>query len=236
MDLSDPTRAVTPTLDGPVLAVLGATGRPLTIGEIASRAVRGSEIGIRRSVARLVEQGLVRATVMGRNSVHELNRDHIAAGVALALADLRLELWRRLREELSSWSPAPVYAAAFGSAARADGGPDSDVDVLLVHAPFPGERASRKAGRHADRWAAVLRDLAADATSATGIADEVQWEVQVDDLRGLVQRWTGNVVQVIDLSVFDWLEPPSSMQPLVAAIQREGIELARSVTLPLSVP
>ena len=92
VDLTDPTRALTPTLDGPVLAVLARAGRPLTVGEIAQQAVRGSEIGIRRSVARLVEQGLVTATQMGRNLVHELNRDHVAARAALALADLRLEL------------------------------------------------------------------------------------------------------------------------------------------------
>src|SRR3954452_25299178 len=103
MDLSHPTRAITPPLDGPVLAVLAAAGRPLTVGEIASQAARGSEIGIRRSVTRLGEQGIVTATLMGRNRVHELNRDHIAAHVAEGLAGLRLEFWRRLREDLATW-------------------------------------------------------------------------------------------------------------------------------------
>jgi hypothetical protein len=68
VDLTDPTRALTPTLDGPVLAVLAHAGRPLTVGEIAQQAVRGSEIGIRRSVARLVEQGFVAATQMAGTS------------------------------------------------------------------------------------------------------------------------------------------------------------------------
>ncbi|MDQ1700206.1 MAG: hypothetical protein QOG34_2069, partial [Frankiaceae bacterium] len=95
MDLSDPTRAVTPTLDGTVLAVLAAAGKPLTVGDVAREAARGSEIGIRRSLARLVEQGIVRATVMGRNQVHELNRDHIAADAAVLLSGLRNELWGR---------------------------------------------------------------------------------------------------------------------------------------------
>jgi predicted transcriptional regulator len=116
VDLTDPTRALTPTLDGPVLAVLAGAGRPLTVGEIAQQAVRGSEIGIRRSVARLVEQGLVTATQMGRNLVHELNRDHVAARAALSLADLRLELWKRLRDTLSEWTEKPVHAAVFGLA------------------------------------------------------------------------------------------------------------------------
>ena len=118
MDLRDPTRAITPTLDGPVLAVLAQAGRPLTVGEIAGQAARGSEIGIRRSVARLVDQGIVTATQMGRNQVHQLNREHVAAPAAELLAGLRLELWKRLRETLHGWRPRAVYACVFGSAAR----------------------------------------------------------------------------------------------------------------------
>ena len=140
VDLSDPTRALTPTLDGPVLSVLARAGHPLTVGEIAQQAARGSEIGIRRSVARLVEQGLVTATQMGRNLVHELNRDHVAAPAAALLADLRLELWKRLRETLSGWAEKPVHAAVFGSAARGDGGPDSDIDLLARPQALPGRR------------------------------------------------------------------------------------------------
>src|SRR5258708_27132853 len=133
MDLSDPTRAVTPTLDGTVLAVLAAAGKPLTVGQVAQQAARGSEIGIRRSLARLVEQGIVRATLMGRNTVHELNREHVAAGVAELLAGLRSELWRRLRDEVASWRVRPLYACVFGSAARGDGDESSDIDLVRVH-------------------------------------------------------------------------------------------------------
>src|SRR5665213_789267 len=103
MNLSDPTRAVTATLDGTVLAVLAAAGKPLTVGQVAQQAVRGSEIGIRRSLARLVDQGIVRATLMGRNQVHELNRNHIAAGVADALID-----------ESGKASAYPYFGAADG--------------------------------------------------------------------------------------------------------------------------
>ena len=142
VDLSDPTRALTPTLDGPVLSVLAKAGHPLTVGEIAQQAARGSEIGIRRSVARLVEQGLVTATQMGRNLVHELNRDHVAAPAAALLADLRLELWKRLRDTLSGWAEKPVHAAVFGSAARADGG------VARLKNPLAGRADTRRVGRH----------------------------------------------------------------------------------------
>ncbi len=231
MDLSDPTRAVTPTLDGPVLAVLASAGRPLTVGEVASQAARGSEIGIRRSLARLVAQGLVRATVMGRNTVHQLNRDHLAAGVAEVLAGLRLELWARLRSELGGWQPAPLYAAVFGSAARGDGDEGSDIDLLLVHPPFPGEMPPR---RQQETLGSPLLDAVLKATlDWRGVRAEPEpWLRQVDRLRVLVQGWTGNDLQVVDLSVDEWWHPGDGYQGLLADVRREGVEVARSDKLP----
>ncbi len=193
MDLRDPTRAITPTLDGPVLAVLAQAGRPLTVGEIAGRAARGSEIGIRRSVARLVEQGIVTATQMGRNQVHQLNREHVAAPAAELLAGLRLELWKRLRETIRGWRPRPVYACVFGSAARGDGDPESDIDLLVVHPPLPGETAPRR-------------------QSAKQNIPEVR-------------QWTGNSLQVVDVSYWDWVGGMPSDAALFAEIQRDAVPL-----------
>lgn len=174
MDLTDPTRAVTATLDGPVLAVLAQSGKPMTVGDVAAQMPRGSEIGVRRSLERLVGQGIVRATEMGRNRVHELNREHIAAPVADLLASLRLELWKRLRAKLSAWNPRPVYGCVFGSAARGDGDSGSDIDLLLVHAPFPGGRRSpTTVWRHRQPgcWLCRgVRDAAADRKAGREVA------------------------------------------------------------------
>ena len=70
-------------------------------------------------------------TVAGRSSMVVLNRDHLAAGPVLALAGLRGELIRRLREQLSAW-PELNGAWLFGSVARGDADSDSDVDLLIV--------------------------------------------------------------------------------------------------------
>jgi predicted nucleotidyltransferase len=224
MDLSDPTRAVTATLDGTVLAVLAAAGKPLTVGQVAQQAVRGSEIGIRRSLARLIEQGIVRATLMGRNQVHELNRDHIAASVAETLAGLRTELWRRFRDELRGWRPKPLYASVFGSAARGDGDETSDIDLLLVHPPFPGEK----------KPAGLTPNVRAQLTDALGTAmlssteSQPQWEGQIDHVRELVERWTGNSLQVVDLSFYEWRHPAKAHRSLLAEIQRDGLELTKA--------
>jgi Nucleotidyltransferase domain len=230
MDLSDPTRSVTATLDGTVLAVLAVAGKPLTVGQVAAQAARGSEIGIRRSLSRLVEQGTVRATLMGRNQVHELNRDHVAAQVAVLLAGLRIDLWGRFRSEFDSWHPGPIYACVFGSAARGDGTVDSDIDLLVVHPPFPGEKPPR-----------LTPGLLAQLTEALGAASmasaqpdaEQRWEGQLAELHELVERWTGNPLQIVDLAFHEWRHPPKQYVPLLEEVRRDGIELrkARGLTL-----
>jgi DNA-binding transcriptional ArsR family regulator len=225
MDVSDPTRAVTSTLDGPVLAVLACSGRPLTVGEVAVEAVRGSEIGVRRSLARLTEQGIVIARQMGRNRVHELNRDHLAAPIAEALAGLRSELWARLRRLFADWNPAPVYACVFGSAARGDGGPDSDIDLLVVHPPFAGEAAPPRL---------AIRTIVAGSPSLETLRpftpeEEGRWQAQIDHLHDQVVRWTGNAAQVLDVSAFQWW---SSVEPELFAEIAEGAVTLAGIALP----
>jgi len=225
VDLTDATRAVTPTLDGPVLAVLAQSGRPLTVGEVAARAARGSEIGVRRALARLVEQGIVRATEMGRNRVHELNRDHVAAPVAELFAGLRLELWKRLRETFAGWEPQPLHAAVFGSAARGDGGPESDIDLLLVRPPVPGDAVGRSPTL-AGKMTALLAALAVKPlTDPEGEA----WRRQIDYLHEHVRSWTGNPVQVVEISISQWVDRAGNAQ-FFLEVDRDGIVLMDGLT------
>jgi hypothetical protein len=233
VDLTDPTRALTPTLDGPVLSVLAQSGRPLTVGQIAAQAARGSEIGIRRTVGRLVQQGLVTATQMGRNQVHELNRDHIAAPAAEMLAGLRLELWRRLRATLAGWEPSPIFACVFGSAARGDGGPDSDIDVLLVRRPLMDEKPPTNRQRSlADALGEVVLGLGRLPMTST---EGETWQSQVDDLHGKVQRWTGNPLQLVDISLWQWAKLPRTEPALFAEIDRDAVTIM-GTKIPIARP
>lgn len=198
----------------------------MTVGQVAQQAARGSEIGIRRSLERLIEQGTVRATMMGRNQVHELNRDHVAAPIADLLAGLRTELWARLRNELASWRPRPLYACAFGSAARGDGDELSDIDLLLVHPPFPGDgNPTRSSPNLLSQFAEAVER----AVPSSSEADPAPlWASQVDRLRDLVERWTGNSLQIVDLSLHEWRHPSNQQLPLLAEVRRDGLELSRA--------
>jgi predicted nucleotidyltransferase len=192
------------------------------VGEIAARTQRGSEIGVRRSVARLVEQGVVSATEMGRNRVHELNRDHVAAPIAVLLAGLRLELWSRLRRELDGWRPRPTYACVFGSAARGDGDAESDIDLLLVHPPFPGETDPRRSAGGLRAVAGLAAELIATPMTERQAA---RWSQQADQLHGLVRGWSGNPLQVVDVSGDEWADHRRRGTALFEEISRDAVEL-----------
>ncbi len=149
MDLGSPVRDVAPAVRGALLQALARLEHPVTRRRLA--AVAAVAPGNASTVIEeLIRAGLVSETVAGRSSMVVLNRNHLAAGPVLALAGLRGELIRRLRERLSSW--LELHGAwLFGSVARGDADSDSDVDVLIVadnlHSHDLHERLSRL---HAD--------------------------------------------------------------------------------------
>jgi len=120
-----------PALDSTVLSVLAGATRPRTGREIAGIADR-SPAGVRAVLERFVEQGLVDRERAGKAFVYTLNREHLAAPAVEALANLRPDLFERLRRVIATWKVAPVHASLFGSAARGDGDASSDIDLFIV--------------------------------------------------------------------------------------------------------
>ncbi len=132
MDVSRPYSAVAPTVEGDVLVVLAGTTLPLTGRQVARLALRGSVAGVAKALDRLGRQGARTRLDAPPASLYTLNRDHLAAPVAEALAGLRTEFIGRLHDAFSAWEVKPVHASMFGSAARRDGALDSDVDIFVV--------------------------------------------------------------------------------------------------------
>jgi predicted nucleotidyltransferase len=130
MDLGAPVLDVAPAVRGALLQALARLEQPVTRRQLASAA--GVSPGNASAVIEeLIRAGLVSETPAGRSSMVVLNRKHLAAGPVLALAGLRGELIRRLRERLTSW-PDLLGAWLFGSVARGDADSDSDIDLLIV--------------------------------------------------------------------------------------------------------
>ena len=159
MDLGSPYQSMFPTVDSAVLSVLTRSMQSYTGREISRLAGR-SHPACQRVLDRLVAHGLVLSQEAGRARVYTLNWSHLAADPISQLADLRLRLFRRLREELAPWDIPPCHASVFGSAARGDGGIDSDIDVFLVR---PGTVEDDD-----EEWSGQVRALAEAIFAWTG--------------------------------------------------------------------
>jgi predicted nucleotidyltransferase len=214
---------VAPSLDGPVLVALANAGKPLTVSEVASKSVRGSEIGIRKSLGRLVVQGIVTATELGKSRVYNLNRDHVAAAIAIEMAGLRSELWRRTAREVEGWNVRPLYACIFGSAARQDGDSSSDIDLLLVRPPTVAEISEAQMRK------SVLASFGMWATAITqrmlSDAQVKKWNANADKMHELVRRWTGNPLQIVNLSAIEWSEHRRMNSKIYQNIRKDEVRL-----------
>ena len=151
---------MTPTLDGEVLTVLTGTTKPLTGRQVERLAGGKSHEGVRRVLARLVEQGIVLQEPAGRAVHYSLNRDHLAARYVEGITRLRTELVEALRVAIRDWEHPPLLAVLFGSAGRGEASTASDLDILVVRprGVDPDEGA----------WREELDRLAAEATRWTG--------------------------------------------------------------------
>ena len=130
MNLSAPTLDVSPSVRGALLQTLARLEQPVSRRQLAalSNVAPGNASGV---IEALVRSGIVSEMIAGRSSMIALNRQHLAAGPVVALAGLRGELIRRLRDQLAEW-PDLTGAWLFGSVARGDAGRDSDIDLLVV--------------------------------------------------------------------------------------------------------
>lgn len=158
MDLSRPMQVVTPTLDGDVLRVLVLADADFSASQVAGMLPDRSQRGIAKVLDRLVAQGIVVQTHVGRPHLYRLNREHLAAEAILSLATQKARLIERLQRALADWTAPPLYAALFGSAARGDHTASSDIDVLIVRPDVADE----------DAWDSQVAELSATASRWTG--------------------------------------------------------------------
>ena len=201
MDLSNPLAVVTPTLDAAVLQALAATTGWATGAHVHRMAGSGSDDGVRRVLARLVDQGIVLADQHSHATLYLLNRDHVAAGAIATLTRLRGVIIDRIKGALDSWSPVPAHASLFGSFARGQATTDSDIDLLVV----------TEARANPDVITEAVDRLAADIRKWTGnnaqIVDrkpeELAAMIASDD--PLVASWRADHIDVMGTRLLDLL-------------------------------
>jgi predicted nucleotidyltransferase len=160
MNFARPLGTVTPTLDADVLKVLAGADAEFTAARVTRMVPAASERGVRKVLDRLVRQGSVRMNSAGPVKLFSLNRDHLAADAIIGLSRLRAQLVERLDTAVSTWQVKPLAAAVFGSVARGEAGPDSDIDILIIR---PARRSP-----DAPAWRNQIAELQTAVTNWTG--------------------------------------------------------------------
>lgn len=118
-----------------MLEVLSRTESGLGQSRIARLAPRGSRSGLSLALDRLVLHGLVLADPTNHGFVYRLNRDHLLVAAVEVAMRTRATVLERLASAAEALVPAPTHVAVFGSFARGDGTPQSDIDVLVLLEP-----------------------------------------------------------------------------------------------------
>ena len=142
----------------------------------------------------LAEIGLATLVRLPRTDLFALNRDHVLAGPVLQLFEhepRRSDLMAFVAESLRALGLPVTRARLFGSAARGDMGPASDVDLALICNQSDQSRVE-----------AAVEDLAAAARQRFGVRLNVI--VGSPDLATLARKttvWRAIEAEGVDLSL-----------------------------------
>ena len=206
MDLSSPARTVVPTLDAEVLMVLVGISAPLTGRQITRLAETGSQKGVSVVLDRLRKHGLVDVVEAGNSNLYSLNRDHVAISAVEALVDLRGKLFERMAETIMKWQVRPESVAVFGSAARGDGGTDSDIDILVLRPESLYRSSLDEFGREVDQ---------------NSNEDWDRWSTQLYEFGRLVLRWSGNPASLIQTTRSQLKDMQENQEPIIKSLQSD---------------
>ena len=201
MDFSQPFRALTPTLDGPVLRVLAKSMSAMTRRQVTDLVDRASEAGVRKVLNRLAEQGLVIEERIGSNYTYVANRDHIMWPAVEIIMDSHNRLEKKIREYIEAWAIQPISVELFGSVASGTSTAESDIDVMIYRP-------------HID-------DALTDS-----------WDEQVADLSAQVERWTGNVCEILEIDPPALVEMTSNRESVLFSPSRPLIGVRAGSVLP----
>ncbi len=194
MHLSHPISSVVPGAYGDVLAVLARTDVWLS-GQRTASLTRGptSRRRVDSVLAELARSGIAEMREVPPAKTYRLNRAHVAAAAIEALASQWDTVVDRIHNELNSWPIGTEAAWIFGSAARGDGHPQSDIDLLLIR---PG---------------------------ITDDDEQQSWRGQVDALRESVRAWSGNELDVLDFTAQEFRQMKDTGELLVEVVMAEAI-------------
>lgn len=165
VDFSQPFRAVTPTLDGPVLRVLARTTQPMTRQQVAHLVGEASESGVRKVLRRLAEQGLVVEQRIGTQYMYVANREHILWPAVEVVMNAAEHLDAKIRAHVETWQVPALSVELFGSVAAGTSTAESDVDLMIYRPHLADDEV--------DSWDAQVTELRMAVERWTGNPCEI---------------------------------------------------------------
>lgn len=130
MFFNEPFGGIVPGVRGAVLATLLRTGTPLTGRQIHGLVSDDYSLWSVQEVLKVLTRlGVVESQTIGRAGVHTINEEHVSVGPLRALLDPIGALREVVRVVAGSEVSAVIL---FGSIARGEAMPDSDVDLAVI--------------------------------------------------------------------------------------------------------
>ncbi|GAA2086645.1 hypothetical protein GCM10009840_25420 [Pseudolysinimonas kribbensis] len=130
MDLESPLRTIASPVEAEVLRVLAGAATEFSAAQVQRIAASGSPFGVRKALIRLAAAGLVNSHRHGSAQTWSANRQHVLWPAIEAAANARTVLRDRIQRHVEQQEGVAAYL--YGSFARRESSPESDVDVLLV--------------------------------------------------------------------------------------------------------
>lgn len=133
MFFGEPFGGLIPGARGAVLSVLLRTDAPLTGRQIHAMVSDDYSLwSVQEALKALIQLGLVESQTIGRAGVHTINEDHAAVAPLRVLVDPVAALKVAIEEAIDGEVETVLL---FGSIARGEAAPDSDIDLAVVASP-----------------------------------------------------------------------------------------------------
>ncbi len=162
-----------------MLRALAGVDLPLTRSQIGNLAEGASEAGIRKTLGRLVDQGIVLEERVGSRFTYRANREHLLWPSVEGLFTARQALSERITRVTQAWQIPPITVELFGSVAQGSSDADSDIDLLIVRPALADDST--------DLWEDQVADLRDRIVLWTGNSCDVV-ALDPEELAAAVER------------------------------------------------
>ena len=186
MDYTRPVEALIPGAQGKILAACLRADEPLTmraLGRLAGVSPNQATVVLDH----LEELGLVRRQPAGRALLVSLVEESPVVEALRGVADLRTRTLTKWRERARDLRPRPTALAVYGSWARGESGPASDIDVLVVLPPGLSADAEDDYREQVAGWCTYAGRVAGLPVAPLVVAS--------DELQGISQEFVAQITR-----------------------------------------